>query len=170
VKRFLNSQLLGGCLSSDAIELLVCAAFFKDYMGAGKSTKTGDMVPSSGNRGFVSFLRFLAEWEWTRGTDIPIYAIAKAEAASTNENGLTNESQLLETQNENEGGLMTTGTSYHLRTALDPSGVVFTSPACSIPGPSPVVARRIREIAKSAYGYIVAKSGSGVGSHAVRPH
>lgn len=151
-------------MNEESIELLVCASFFGNFGGRAVGSGGGrnrDDVPNSGMRGFMGFLRFLSEWDWTSGLDVSIYAIAKDSTPADPDITIMSDPNEPLLESTEAGDLVSIGTSYQIRTSLDPLGVVFTSPASHVPGPNPVLARRIREVAKGAWGHL---KKSGVGS------
>jgi U3 small nucleolar RNA-associated protein 22 len=129
VKRWLASHwLLDVHVSQEATEL-ICA---KTFLGDGSGLYEGFDNPMSQvgapvtkERGFAVVVRFLANWEWQAGLQVPVFG--KLEGSTP------------------QGIAGSTGV-WVIRTSSDPSGKMWTSS-----GPDVVVARRITAFAKATW-------------------
>ena len=139
VKRWFSAHwLLGGHVSNEAIELL-CASVF---IGSGKSTTNTPEaantqfadVPGTKERAFFKVIEFLNNWKWEKGLFVPLYGADTQHGEDE----------------KGEGGVINPvagkGAAWIIATEFDPSGRMWTSH-----GPDPVVARRVRMLARGVW-------------------
>nr|VWO97778.1 Ubiquitin-conjugating enzyme E2 2 [Ganoderma boninense] len=121
---FASHWLLCTHVSEEAIELL-CAYIFLQTGAALPSA----VVPGTKERGFAQVLRFLKDWDWTKGLVVPL--------------SLEEQDTILPSDMESTCGR---AGAWSFITTVDHSGHIWTSH-----GPNAVVARRIAAIAKATW-------------------
>ncbi|KAF7800159.1 hypothetical protein EIP86_011405 [Pleurotus ostreatoroseus] len=133
-KRWLAAHwLLGGHVRPEAVELVCAKLFVGD--GAGGASTVGEGVPGTKERGFARFVELLKDWEWADGIFVPMSesseGMGEADGPSASRAG--------------RAGV------WRISTEFDKEGFMWTSQ-----GPDAVVARRIRAVAKAAWGCLQA--------------
>lgn len=130
-KRWLASHwLFCTHVSEEAVELLCAYVFLRiGASAAGETTAHPVSIPGTKERGFAQVLRFLKDWDWTKGLVVPL--------------DVEEQDAVLMSDVEHTRG---SAAAWSLVTKFDPSGHVWTSA-----GPNDVVARRITALAKATW-------------------
>ncbi|KAK7471072.1 U3 snoRNP protein [Stygiomarasmius scandens] len=145
VKRWFSSHwLLHGHVSEEAVELL-CATFFvgegweevvdNEENEGGESRRLRRDIPGSRERGFASVVRFLKDWKWEEGLQVPLYS------SSSTANGEKETSKKTKT-----GSVTAVPGVWRISTLRDPKGTAWTAQ-----GPDVIVARRISALAQATW-------------------
>ncbi|THU79980.1 Nrap protein [Dendrothele bispora CBS 962.96] len=145
VKRWFASHwLLHGHISEEAIELL-CAAFFVEEgweeevdsgeSEGGENKRLRRDIPGSRERGFANVIRFLKDWKWEEGLQVPLYS--PSPSLTEQDKGLSSKKA--------EPTTAVPGV-WRIFTLRDPKGTAWTSR-----GPDVIVARRISALAQATW-------------------
>ncbi|KZT64811.1 Nrap protein [Daedalea quercina L-15889] len=135
VKRWLAAHwLLGGHVSTEAVELLCVTVFLRSVRGS--SAASGDArvgVPGTKERGFARVMELLKDWEWSTGMFVPLYGDI-ADAAK----------DVPPVRVDLKAGARPG--VWALATDVDKEGHVWTAE-----GPDAVVARRVKVLAQATW-------------------
>ncbi|KAG8821942.1 hypothetical protein FRC18_011163 [Serendipita sp. 400] len=144
IKRWFSSHLLSNFVSSELIELISAYIFLRP---------DPQVKPNIGSAGFARTMAFLADWDWRREPLlIPLHSMAGVDA-SVHVQFPTGKIEGVNTAFKERRAIdpgMSSG-AWHIATEEEPTGVFWCIDGR---GPTPMIADRIKTLAKASWTHI----------------